>query len=99
MEVLVVVLRLPPPLATAGHDFDGSDSGAKPDEAVSWGKIRLTARPVKVYADATLVFPLLVAATFAKEVQRRQAALAAPASAEAGTPGSGGAAASGGAEA
>lgn len=68
---------------------------------MSWGKIRLTARPVKVYADATLVFPLLVAATFAKEVQRRQAAAAAaaPAIAEAGTPGSGGAAASGGAQA
>jgi deoxyhypusine synthase len=30
------------------HDFDGSDAGAKPDEAVSWGKIRLTAKPVKV---------------------------------------------------
>ena len=30
------------------HDFDGSDSGAKPDEAVSWGKIKMTATPVKV---------------------------------------------------
>ena len=29
-------------------DFDGSDAGAKPDEAVSWGKIKLTAKPVKV---------------------------------------------------
>ena len=24
-----------------GQEFDGSDSGARPDEAVSWGKIRL----------------------------------------------------------
>ncbi len=24
-----------------GNEFDGSDSGARPDEAVSWGKIRL----------------------------------------------------------
>jgi len=47
-------------------EFDGSDSGARPDEAVSWGKIRLDARPVKVYAEATLVFPLLVAQTFAR---------------------------------
>eukprot|EP01125_Pyxidicula_operculata_P000261 TRINITY_DN1033_c0_g1_i1.p1 TRINITY_DN1033_c0_g1~~TRINITY_DN1033_c0_g1_i1.p1 ORF type:complete len:352 (+),score=89.46 TRINITY_DN1033_c0_g1_i1:61-1116(+) len=31
-----------------GQEFDGSDSGAKPDEAISWGKIRLTAKPVKV---------------------------------------------------
>ena len=50
-------------------EFDGSDSGASPDEAVSWGKIRLTAQPVKVTADATIVFPLLVAATFAKDVE------------------------------
>ncbi|KAM8974811.1 deoxyhypusine synthase [Pelodytes ibericus] len=47
------------------QEFDGSDSGARPDEAVSWGKIRLDAVPVKVYADATLVFPLLVSQTFA----------------------------------
>ncbi len=52
-----------------GQEFDGSDAGARPDEAVSWGKIRATATPVKVYADATLVFPLIVAQTFAKEVK------------------------------
>ncbi|CAN8020072.1 unnamed protein product [Ixodes persulcatus] len=49
-----------------GSEFDGSDSGASPDEAVSWGKIRKDARPVKVCAEATLVLPLLVAETFAK---------------------------------
>ncbi|KAF9451691.1 deoxyhypusine synthase [Macrolepiota fuliginosa MF-IS2] len=49
-----------------GQEFDGSDSGARPDEAVSWGKIRAGAEAIKVFADATLVFPLLVAATFAK---------------------------------
>jgi deoxyhypusine synthase len=75
-----------------GQEFDGSDSGARPDEAVSWGKIRAGAEAVKVgqallcqlsfendrlmmrvltilyqvYADATLVFPLVVAATFGK---------------------------------
>uniref|UniRef100_A0A3Q3W477 deoxyhypusine synthase n=1 Tax=Mola mola TaxID=94237 RepID=A0A3Q3W477_MOLML len=48
-----------------GQEFDGSDSGAQPDEAVSWGKIRMDANPVKVCADATLVFPLIVAQTFA----------------------------------
>ncbi|KAJ8796605.1 hypothetical protein J1605_002202 [Eschrichtius robustus] len=50
------------------QEFDGSDSGARPDEAVSWGKIRVDAQPVKVYADASLVFPLLVAETFAQKV-------------------------------
>ncbi|KAJ7498958.1 Deoxyhypusine synthase [Mycena latifolia] len=52
-----------------GQEFDGSDSGARPDEAVSWGKIRAGAESVKVFADATLVFPLLVAATFAQDVE------------------------------
>ncbi|KAN0116046.1 DHS-like NAD/FAD-binding domain containing protein [Russula decolorans] len=51
-----------------GQEFDGSDSGARPDEAVSWGKIRADSESVKVFADATLVFPLLVAATFARDV-------------------------------
>jgi len=49
-----------------GQEFDGSDSGASPDEAISWGKIKSTARPVKVCADATLVFPLIVSQTFYK---------------------------------
>lgn len=30
------------------QEFDGSDSGAHPDEAVSWGKIRGSAKTVKV---------------------------------------------------
>lgn len=47
-------------------DYDGSDAGAPPDEAVSWGKIKASAEAVKVHAEATVVFPLLVAATFAK---------------------------------
>ena len=55
-----------------GQEFDGSDSGARPDEAVSWGKIRTTAKPVKVYGDATILFPLLVAETFAKEFHKRK---------------------------
>lgn len=49
-----------------GSEFDGSDSGARPDEAVSWGKIRKDAAPVKIYAEATLILPLLVGQTFAK---------------------------------
>lgn len=52
-----------------GQEFDGSDSGASPDEAISWGKIRIDAKPVKVCADATVVFPLIVSQTFAKNVE------------------------------
>ncbi|KAK0127932.1 Deoxyhypusine synthase [Cadophora gregata f. sp. sojae] len=48
------------------QEFDGSDAGARPDEAVSWGKIKVGAESVKVYVEATACFPLIVAATFAK---------------------------------
>eukprot|EP00301_Raphidiophrys_heterophryoidea_P019046 c4028_g1_i1.p1 GENE.c4028_g1_i1~~c4028_g1_i1.p1 ORF type:complete len:399 (-),score=112.76 c4028_g1_i1:92-1231(-) len=52
-----------------GNEFDGSDTGAKPDEAKSWGKIKAEATPVKIYTDASLVFPLIVSQTFAKAVR------------------------------
>jgi len=53
------------------QEFDGSDSGARPDEAVSWGKIKMDSAPVKIYADASIIFPLLVAQTFAKQQQQQ----------------------------
>ncbi len=53
-----------------GQEFDGSDSGASPDEAISWGKIRITAKPVKVCGDATIIFPLIVSQTFAKDEEQ-----------------------------
>ncbi|GBF92160.1 deoxyhypusine synthase [Raphidocelis subcapitata] len=52
---------------STAQEYDGSDSGARPDEAVSWGKIRMDARPVKVCGDATVLFPLVVSQTFAKK--------------------------------
>lgn len=55
------------------QEFDGSDAGARPDEAVSWGKIKPGSTAVKLYAEATLVFPLLVAETFARHVAERRA--------------------------
>lgn len=48
------------------QEFDGSDSGALPEEAISWGKILANAEKVKVFGDATILFPLLVSKTFAK---------------------------------
>jgi deoxyhypusine synthase len=44
-----------------GSDFDGSDSGASIDEAISWNKIKANAMQAKVTADATIVFPLVIA--------------------------------------
>ena len=48
-------------------EFDGSDSGALPEEAISWGKIQPEAETIKVYGDATILFPLIVAKSFAQE--------------------------------
>lgn len=64
-----------------GNEFDGSDGGARPDEAVSWGKIKVGAEAVKVYADATLIFPLLVAATWGKAHWAQEAPVPTPSTA------------------
>ncbi|OIR56135.1 MAG: deoxyhypusine synthase, partial [Amphiamblys sp. WSBS2006] len=53
-----------------GIEADGSDAGASPDEAVSWGKIAEEGMSVKVWCDATVAFPLIVSQTFAKWVRR-----------------------------
>jgi deoxyhypusine synthase len=34
------------------QEFDGSDAGARPDEAVSWGKIRVGGDSVKVFLES-----------------------------------------------
>jgi len=47
-------------------EFDGSDAGALPEEAVSWGKLTPESQRVKLFGDATILFPLLVAESFAK---------------------------------
>ena len=42
-------------------ESDGSLSGARPREAISWGKINKKAKKVFIQADATIVLPLLYA--------------------------------------
>jgi len=44
---------------TTAVEYDGSLSGAQPREAISWGKIKPEAKHVVVYADATLVLPII----------------------------------------
>lgn len=53
-------------LINTGVEYDGSESGAKCEEEISWGKIKKGSEYVKVHAEASLVFPLLVAETFAQ---------------------------------
>jgi len=52
-------------LINTAHSWDGSDSGAKCEEAVTWGKIGMEARYCKIYGEATIMLPLVVAGTFA----------------------------------
>jgi deoxyhypusine synthase len=50
---------------STGMEGDGSLSGAPPDEAVSWGKIKQEGKNyTQVQAEATLVLPLLIAGAF-----------------------------------
>ncbi|WIA33535.1 hypothetical protein OEZ86_006659 [Tetradesmus obliquus] len=72
-------------MLNTAQEFDGSDSGAKPDEAISWGKIKPDAKPVKVCGDATVLLPLLISQTFAKHWGKREQAQAAEAAAAAGS--------------
>ncbi len=46
---------------TTAVEYDGSLSGAHPREAISWGKVKPRSRRVVVYADATLVVPIIIA--------------------------------------
>ncbi|MEN9626585.1 MAG: deoxyhypusine synthase [archaeon] len=52
-----------------GEEWDGADSNARPDEAVSWGKLKPAGKEkglasIKVFGDATILFPLIVAKCF-----------------------------------
>ena len=45
---------------TTAQEYDGSLSGAKLEEAISWKKIKEDAEFVNIYGDATAILPLLI---------------------------------------
>jgi deoxyhypusine synthase len=49
---------------TSAVEWDGSLSGARMKEAISWGKVKEKAKHVTVEGDATVLFPLLIASLF-----------------------------------
>lgn len=51
-------------------EHDSSDSGALPSEAITWGKLAFDAETTKIHTDATLVLPLIIAQTFAKNYEK-----------------------------
>lgn len=46
---------------TTAAEWDGSLSGARMKEAISWGKVKVKAKHVTVEGDATILLPILVA--------------------------------------
>jgi deoxyhypusine synthase len=46
---------------TTACEYDGSLSGARVHEAISWMKVKAGARKVTVYGDATITLPLIIA--------------------------------------
>jgi len=46
---------------TTAVEWDGSLSGARVREAISWGKVSENAKHVTVYGDATVLLPIVVA--------------------------------------
>ncbi|EQB61873.1 deoxyhypusine synthase [Vairimorpha apis BRL 01] len=53
-------------LINTANEYDGSDSGASLEESISWGKVKPNTECVKVFGDATILFPLIVYSTFYK---------------------------------
>ncbi|MEM4810369.1 MAG: deoxyhypusine synthase family protein, partial [Thermofilum sp.] len=47
---------------TSAPEWDGSLSGARTREAISWGKIKPSAKHVTVPGDATLLLPIILGA-------------------------------------
>jgi deoxyhypusine synthase len=47
---------------STADEWDGSLSGARPREAVSWGKISEKARKTMIEGDASVILPLMVSA-------------------------------------
>lgn len=57
---------------TTAQEFDASDSGGNQQEAMTWAKLKVNAPNVKIKCEATVVFPLMVAASFAKKYRERK---------------------------
>ncbi|MFT4303032.1 MAG: deoxyhypusine synthase [Candidatus Woesearchaeota archaeon] len=51
-------------LINSHNGYDASDSGAETSESITWAKIKANAPQVKINADASIVFPIIVAGAF-----------------------------------
>ena len=51
---------------TTADEWDGSLSGARPREAVSWGKINEKAKRIMIEGDATIIMPVITSSLFTR---------------------------------
>ena len=51
---------------TTAPEWDGSLSGARTREGISWGKVKETAKHVTIESDATAVLPMMIAAALGR---------------------------------
>jgi deoxyhypusine synthase len=56
---------------STADEWDGSLSGARPREAVSWGKISERAKKAMIEGDASIILPIMVSALMARIVKVR----------------------------
>lgn len=52
---------------TTAYEFDGSLSGARISEAISWSKVKPNAEVSTIYGDVTIILPLLLVAFYEKQ--------------------------------
>jgi len=57
---------------STADEWDGSLSGARPREAVSWGKISAKARRIMVEGDASVILPVMASALFSRLAQNKK---------------------------
>jgi deoxyhypusine synthase len=57
---------------TTADEWDGSLSGARPREAVSWGKINEKAPRIMIEGDATMVLPIMTSALIARFNKKKE---------------------------
>jgi deoxyhypusine synthase len=58
---------------STAEEWDGSLSGARPREAVSWGKIQPKAKRIMIEGDATLILPIMVASLITRLAHSKEA--------------------------
>jgi len=56
---------------TTAAEYDASDSGGNPQEAITWAKIKVNGQHVKIVCDASIAFPLIVAGSFREEYEKK----------------------------